>query len=186
MSPTAKKAAPARPTPFDAELGADEKILWTGRPGVAAYTLAHARAVVMAVPFVGMAIVSDSFVTRNNHLEQLGIVTWVFVAIALFYVTVPLAANVKARWFVVYALTSKRLLILQTYPKRRLKAFAVQAVKRVVAKDVNGGIGTMLIDADGAVSKNPAHPRAGFYGIPYVEKLVDAVAALQAEHKAQK
>lgn len=189
MSTTAKKGRPAPPapaSPFDAELGTDEKILWSGRPGVAAYTMAHARAAVMVVPFVGMAIISNSFVANNNHLESLGIVTWIFVAIALFYLVAPIGANLKARWFVFYALTPKRRLILHTYPKRHVKAFAVKDVRRVVAKDVNRGVGTLLIDADGAVSKNPARPRAGFYGVPYVEKLVEAVAALQAKDQAQK
>lgn len=182
MSTNANQAAP---TPFDADLSADEKILWSGRPGVAAFTIAHARAVVMAVPFVGMAIVVNGFVTKNVQLESLGIITWVFVAIALFYAAIPLGANVKARWFMFYALTPKRLLILQTYPKRRVTAFDVKGVRRVVAKDVNRGVGTLLIDADGAVSKNPALPRAGFYGVAYVEKLAEAVSTLQDAHKSK-
>lgn len=186
MNPAAKNAKPAGPSPFDAELGADEKILWSGRPGVGAFTMAHSRAVMMAVPFFGIAMVTNGFVSKNSHLASLSVVTWVLVAIGLFYMAAPVGANLKARWFVFYALTSKRLLILQTYPKRRVKAFAVKDVRRVVAKDVNRGVGTMLIDADGAVSKNPARPRAGFYGVPYVEKLVEAVDTLKNAKADQK
>lgn len=179
MISAAKQAPPAPPSPFDGDLGADENILWTGRPGVMAYTLAHMRAVIMALPFIGIALVWNGFVTKNPHLASFGIATWIFIVIALAYLSVPLVANFKSRWFVFYALTNKRLLILQLYPKRKVQAFAIKSVRRVVAKDVSKGVGSMLIDADGAVTKNPIRPHAGFYGIPYVEKLVEAVAVLQ-------
>lgn len=180
------KSQPAPPPALDGAssvfadvLGAEEKLLWQSRAGSGAYALAHVRAVFMGVTLFIVAVAWNAVVLKNNMMPELGLVAWVFAALGLAYVLMPLMAFIKAKWFLFYALTDERLIILQLYPKHRLDSFPLKTVNRVVPHHVNLGNGTLLIDAPGAVSKNPTAPRAGFYGVRYVKQLAEAVETLK-------
>ena len=164
---------------FAGDLGRDENLLWQSRAGAGPYAVAHMRAVFMGLSFFIVAIVWHAMVKRGGMMTQLDLATWLFAIVGAYYVAVPLWAFVKAKWFVFYALTNQRLIILQVFPKHRVQSFPIKTLNRVVAHNVHTGDGTLLIDAPGAVSKNPATPRAGFYGVRYVSKVVEAVQTLQ-------
>lgn len=171
---------------FAAELAKDEKLLWQSRPGAGAYALAHLRSVFMGLTFFAAAFAWNGFVTRSAMMVELKLVAWLFGAVGVYYVAVPLWAYGKAKWFLFYALTNQRLLILQVFPKRKAKSFPIKTLTRVVRHNVHMGNGTLLIDAPGALSKNPIHPRGGFYGVKYVTKVVEAIETLQDPEAALK
>ena len=171
---------------FASTLGAQEKLLWQSRAGGGAYALAHVRAVFMGLTLFIVAVAWNAVVLNNHMMPELGLVAWVFAALGLTYVLVPLVAFIKSKWFLFYALTNERLIVLQLYPKHRVDSFPLKTVSRVVPHHVHLGNGTLLIDAPGAVSKNPTAPRAGFYGIRYVKQLVEAVETLKDPEAALK
>lgn len=171
---------------FADDLARDEKLLWQSRAGAGAYALAHMRTVFMGLTFFIFAIVWHATVKRGAMMAELDLATWLFAATGAYYLALPVWAFVKAKWFVFYALTDRRLIILQVFPKHRVQDFPIKTLNRVVAHNVHTGVGTVLIDAPGAVSKNPATPRAGFYGVRYVAKVVEAVQTLQDPEAALK
>ena len=171
---------------FAAELASGENLLWQSRPGAGAYALAHMRAVIMALSFFIIAIIWHTTVKRGGMMSQLDLVTWLFAAVGVLYVLMPVWALVKAKWFVFYALTNQRLMIMQVFPRSRVQSFPIKTLNRVVTHNVHTGGGTLLIDAPGAVTKNPAVPRAGFYGVRYVAKVAEAVQTLKNPEAALK
>lgn len=166
-------------SPVSAELGKDEKLLWESRAGAGAYALAHMRAVVMGLTFVLVGMAWGAYVSHTHMMPEIGYVAWLFGAVGAYYLALPVLAYIKAKWFLFYGLSDRRLLIVQLFPKHRVTAFPIKALKRAVATGANVGNGTLLIDAPGAISKNPVKPRAGFYGVKYATKLEEAVFALQ-------
>jgi len=171
---------------FADDLAQHEKLLWQSRAGAGAYAIAHLRAVVMGLTLVVAAIGWHAFVTRHEMMVELKLVAWIFVAVGVLYGLAPVWAFGKAKWFFFYALTNQRLLILQVFPKRKMMSFPIKTVKRVVAIHAHTGNGTLLIDAPGAATINPIRPRAGFYGVKYVSKVVEAVEILQNPEAALK
>lgn len=202
MPPTARKATAQRPgaeqdqanevsldgaaSVFADDLLAGENLLWQSRAGAGAYARAHLRAVFMGLTFFIISIVWHTVVTRGSMMVQLDLATWLFAGVGVLYVLLPLAAYMKAKWFLFYALTNQRLIILQVFPKHKAVAFPIKGLNRVAASNGYTGNGTLLIDAPGAVSKNPTTPRAGFYGVKYVAKVVEAVETLQDPEAALK
>jgi hypothetical protein len=191
MSSAAKQAKPkvsleGGSSVFAADLDKDEDLLWQSRPGAWSYAFAYMRAVLMGLTLLVVAIAWNMIVTRNHMMPQLAMVGWMFGALGALYVLLPISAYVKAKWFLFYGLTKQRLLILQLFPKRRLTSFPIKTVNRVVAHNVHLGNGTVLIDAPGALSKNPIHPRAGFYGVPYATKVQEAIETLKDPEAALK
>lgn len=171
---------------FAADLAKGEDLLWQCRPGAWSYAFAYMRAVLMGLTFFIVAVVWYTIVMRNNMMPQLAMVAWLFGAVGAFYMVLPIGAFVKAKWFIFYGLTNQRLLILQVFPKHRLTSFPIKSLNRAVAHNVHLGNGTVLIDAPGALSKNPVHPRAGFYGVPYASKVQEAIETLQDPEAAMK
>lgn len=171
---------------FAADLAKDENLLWQSRPGAWSFAFAHMRAVLMGITLLVVAIAWNIIVMRNSMMSEMVIVAWIFGALGVFYILMPAGIFVKAKWFMFYGLTNQRLLILQVFPKHRLTSFPIKAVNRVVTHNVNMGHGTVLIDAPGALSKNPVHPRAGFYGVPYATKVQEAIETLKDPEAAMK
>ena len=164
---------------FADDLLPGENLLWQSRAGAVAYMQAYMRAVFMGLTFFIFAIVWHTTVTRGNMMPTLDLATWLFAAVGVVYMLLPVAAYVKAKWFMFYALTSQRLIILQVFPRHATQAFPIKTINRVVSHGGYTGNGSLLIDAPGATSKNPATPRAGFYGVKYVAKVAQAVETLQ-------
>lgn len=171
---------------FADDLLAGENLLWQSRAGAGAYARAHLRAVFMGLTFFIFAIVWHAVVTRGAMMVQLDLATWLFAGVGVLYMLLPVAAYMKAKWFLFYALTNQRLIILQVFPKHKAVAYPIKTLNRVAASNGYTGNGTLLIDAPGAVSKNPAKPRAGFYGVKYVSKVAQAVETLQDPEAALK
>lgn len=178
---TAKSAAsPATTLPaIAAELGADEKLLWSSRPGLGAYTFAHLGGLLMGLAIAALAVVWHAVVRQAGMMPELALAAWGFAGLALAYAVLPVVAAIKGKWFVLYALTSRRLLIIELFPRHRVRAFPYKAVTQAVTKGVRKGNGTLLIDAPGAASRNPVTPRAGFYGVAHVAKVAEAVHTLR-------
>ena len=171
---------------FSSVISKDENLLWQSRAGAGAYALAHMRAVVMGFAFLAFAIFWSVVVQRMGSMPALTVVTWVFGAIGVGYVLVPLAAYIKGKWFVFYALTNQRLIILELFPKRQSMIFPLSDVQRVVPHNVSFDQGTLLIDAPSARSKNPSRPHAGFYGVKHVANVQKSVETLKDPHTAIK
>ena len=164
---------------FAAVIEQDENLLWQSRAGAEAYALAHVRAVFMGLTFFLAAIMWNAVVSRGAVMAELGLVAWLFAAVGAAYVLLPVMAYVKGKWFLFYALTNRRLIILQLYPTRRVDSFPIKTLNRVAAHNVSLGHGTLLIDAPGAVVNNAVTPRAGFYGVKHVTMVIEAVETLQ-------
>lgn len=171
---------------FASVISKDENLLWQSRAGAGAFALAHMRAVVMGVAFIAFAIFWSVMVQRMGSMPALALVTWVFGAIGVGYSLVPLAAYIKGKWFVFYALTNQRLIVMELFPKQQSKSFPLNSVERVVQHNVSLNQGTLLIDAPGARSKNPSRPHAGFYGVKHVANVQKSVETLKNPHAAIK
>ena len=185
-SPVIQPSLDGASSVFAAELGKDENLLWQSRAGAGAYALAHLRSVIMGLAFIMAAIGWNAFVTRNEMMVEFKLVAWLFGVIGACYGVAPVWAYGEAKWFLFYALTNQRLLIVQLFPKRKVMSFPIKTIKRVVALNVHTSNGTLLIDAPGAASNNPIRPRAGFYGVKYAAKVVGAVEILQNPEAALK
>lgn len=172
------KSGPSKSV-LEAELAQDEKLLWSHRPGPGAFALAHARAAMMGMPFIMAAMLWNGMVMKTMNVAYMGVITWMFATVGVVYLFVPLMAYMRGKIYVFYALTNKRLMILSMFPKHHVQSFPISAVNGVFVKDVQYGVGSMIIDAPGASPKNPAKPRAGFYGVPYVARVVDAFNMLK-------
>lgn len=191
MASTKKVKAP--PTSLDVTssvfasvISKDENLLWQSRAGAISYALAHMRAVIMGVAFFAFAIFWSIVVQRMGSMPALTLVSWLFGAIGVGYVLVPLAAYIKGKWFVFYALTNQRLIILELFPKQQSMSFPLHKVRRVVQHNVSLNQGTLLIDAPGARSKNPSRPHAGFYGVKHVANVQKSVETLKNPEAAMK
>lgn len=189
-SPTKAKASPASldvaSSVFASVISKDENLLWQSRAGAGAFALAHMRAVVMGAAFFAFALFWSVMVKRMGSMPELTLVSWVFGAIGVGYVLVPLSAYIKGKWFVFYALTNQRLIILELFPKQQSMSFPLHNVQRVVQHNVSLNKGTLLIDAPGARSKNPSRPHAGFYGIKHVANVQKSVETLKNPQAAIK
>lgn len=164
---------------LEAELSKDEKLLWSHQPGAGAYALAHLRAAMMGMPFIMLALLWNGMVIKSMTLPYVGVITWLFALLGVVYLSVPMVAFLRAKVFVFYALTTKRLMIVSLFPKHQVQSFAIKDVKQVFTKDIHYGVGSLIIDAQGARPKNPAKARAGFYGVPYIARVEDAFNMLK-------
>lgn len=171
---------------FASVISKDENLLWQSSAGASSYALAHMRAVMMGVAFFAFALLWSIMVQRMGSMPALNMVTWIFGAIGVGYSLVPLAAYVKGKWFVFYALTNQRLIIMELFPKQQSLSFPLGNVKRVVKHNVSFDQGTLLIDAPGARSKNPSRPHAGFYGVKHVANVQKSVETLKNPQAAMK
>lgn len=186
-SSTDTSKTPPKPTKtaLEAVLEGDEKILWSSRPGAGAYALAHIHSAVMGLAYFILAVIWNAVVVKAVSLDYVWVVTWLFVGLGGVYAVIPAAAFLRSKIYVFYALTSKRLIILNLFPSLKVQSFPIEKVQRVVVKNVLYGVGSLVIDAPGASSKNPAKAHAGFYGVPYVARVAEAFNRLknpQASH----
>ena len=188
--PAGKKPAKADGKPqksvLDAELSNDEKLLWSHRPGAMAFALAHARAGAMGMPFIMLGLIWNGMVMKTVSVPYVGIFTWLFAAVGVLYLCIPAVAYLRGKIYVFYALTNKRLIILSMFPKHEVQSFPIKSVNRVFTKDITYGVGSLIIDAPGAQSKNPAKARAGFYGVPYISRVEDAFNMLKDPEATRK
>jgi len=182
-SRNAGRASTQKPkSALEAELNKNEQLLWSYRPDAFTFALAHVRAAAMGMPFIMTAMLWQGMVMKATAVPHFGVLTWLFAGVGVAYLCVPLIAYVQGKVYVFYALTDKRLMILSLFPKHRVQSFPISSVRRVFIKDVHCGTGTLMIDAPGAVPKNPTKLRAGFYGVPYVARIEDAFNMLKNPH----
>lgn len=165
---------------LDAELSSDEKILWSHRPGAGAYALAHMRAAMVGMPFIMLSMLWNGMAAESLAVPYVGpIFTWLLAGLGVVYLCVPLVAYLRGKIYVFYALTNKRLIILSLFPKHQVQSFLIGSVSRVFTKDIQFGVGSLIIEAPGAKPKNPAKIPAGFYGVPYIARVEEAFNMLK-------
>ena len=172
-------------------LDPDETLRWVGQPDPKRLALQHWPQVLFGLPWtafavfwvVGAARMSSHGPWRSSGFDVFPLFGIPFILIGLGIVSAPLWAYRKAG-HTVYAISDKRLLILQGRTSRAVQAFDARRIGAIAHTTHADGSGDVLFADEvgtyhGRYGSYTAVTRIGFFGVPdvcVVERLVRDVA----------
>ena len=169
-------------------LAPGEELVWAERPDP--QVLARARLPQVIRGGLGLAVIAGFFwfsFLPNWPQGSAGVLLGLFVALGLAYCFWLLAAQLVARTAAgrtIYAVTDRRIFILETWPLRRLRSFAPADLDAPMVSPAGPGLGTVVF----ITRKLPWWQRSAgggtrieaFYGIPGAQQVGEAIDRLRS------
>ncbi|MCK5444243.1 MAG: hypothetical protein KAI73_01390 [Rhodospirillaceae bacterium] len=175
------------PKELAAVMNSDEKLLWFDHPGAGAFAVTRLKSLMMSVPFFAFSYIWFNVFLKPDMPEYMGILGYVFIAFGTWHVLVPVWAFLVARLFMYYAITDKRLIILQFYPRKKLIPIELRDVVNILHIKGANKSGTLIIEvADLHNKKNTTEGQfvkavGTFYGVRNAERVEAAINQLRSQ-----
>ena len=173
------------PKEIAAAMESGEKLLWFAHPNALLYTMTKMKSLVMALPFFGLSVFWFNSYMQPTSPSYMSVIGYVFIAFGLYHVFIPAWTYFIARFFVAYAITDKRVLVVQIYPRNKVKAVDMKGIIGVTRVEHSGDKGTLhiLIPILGDSKKKKegdfAEIAATLYGINHAKRIEEAVNQLR-------
>lgn len=167
------------PAPFEGVLAPGERVVWTDRPSPMRLAAKRVPKALMGALLIALALVLVAWRPADASGSSLLIVA-PLVLIGAGAMLSPGWAYWQAR-ATTYAVTSERLLILTTAPRRRLRSYGPADIGTVERYGDNreGDVVFNRARLSHRLNRMAVEP-AGFFGIPDALTVADAIAALKA------
>ena len=163
----------------------DEKLLWFDHPDALSVAQTKLKSLMMAVPFFIFSVIWFKVFLKPTMPPYMDIIGWIFAGFGVWQFAVPLWSFVVAKLFMFYAITDQRLLVIQFYPKSKVKAVAFNDLVSILKLKGGGKSGTLIFEVPDMANKKATKegqfvkPGATFYGISNVDRIEDAVNQLR-------
>jgi hypothetical protein len=178
------------------ELRRGERLTWADYPGPMALVRRDARMSWIGIPFTAFAIFwtwsASHDVAHAGSIIELLFPLWglMFVAIGLSILLRPVWSALKAR-STVYAITDQRALIISGSRSRRVESFEPDSLGNLERTERSDGSGdiilrraiTMTSRSTFSYRRDFVAPAVGFFGVPEVRRVEDALGKLAASAK---
>jgi hypothetical protein len=170
------------------EMRSGEKLLWAGRPGALALARVETPKALIGIPFLAfslfwifMAGAGSGFSGEPGPVRYFPLFGLIFVAVGLAMVLAPVWGAIKARW-TVYAISDRRLVILSSFPVRRVQSFATQDIQGLERTERGNGSGDIVFRREPAWGDRKSSPlkRIGFFGVEDVRTVEDTIRRMRA------
>ena len=163
----------------------DEKLLWFDHPDALSFAQTKLKSLMMAVPFFVFSVIWFNVFLKPTMPPYMGVIGWIFAGFGVWQFAVPLWAFIVAKLFMFYAITDNRLLIVQFYPKSKIKAVAIKDLVNILKLKGGDKSGTLIFEvpdmANKKATKEGQFVKAAvtFHGISNVDRIEDAVNQLR-------
>ena len=163
----------------------DEKLLWFDHSGPVAFFQTKLKSLMMAFPFFILGFVWFNIFLKPDMPPYMSVIGWIFVSFGVWQVLVPVWSFVVARAFMYYAITDSRLLIIQFYPRKKLKAITTKDVVSIIKLKGPDKTGTLIFEVPDLSNKKATKEGqfvkavGTFYGINNVDRIEGAINQLR-------
>lgn len=176
-----------------------EEVEWFDRPDPARWARAWGKRALFGVPFLGFALAWEYGAVGSGNL-LLAFIGLPFIAAGIVFAFSPLW-QYRVAQATLYAITSRRVLIVERFPRLLAHTFAPGALTHIECREVDArGVGTVIFahrSVKPLTSKSVLHKRGdqreapprvrqdgrpdwGFYGVAEAKKVEAALRALKA------
>jgi hypothetical protein len=173
MSPRSRThsepVAPELLAALRAQLTEGERLAWAESPEPLAFKRSDGRG-----KWDRVVILGGGYATLGSTVAALGTGRWWLFALPISLLVLGAVAYLVSRWFearaqrtlegTVYGLTTRRALLLQTYPASRMKALPIEAITDLVLTEARGSF------ADLTLCTADAPAALVFRGLPDAER----------------
>jgi len=163
-----------------AELDPEETVIWIGRPGALALAAKQAFGGAVLLVWTGLATFGLLISLASDDAGLLVLVPAAFVAIGVLLFT-RLVRDAAAAWWTVYAITDRRILVLQTAPFTKVMSWTPRQITSIERRDSGAGRGDVVFHQTLHPGTESSVLLASAFvdvaGVREVEKLVRKLAA---------
>lgn len=166
----------------------DEKLLWFDHPGAAAFALTRLKSLMMAIPFFIFAYIWFNVFMKPDMPNYMNFLGYVFIIFGMWHILIPVWAFIVAKLFMFYAITDKRLIIYQFYPRKKLLAVQLSDVVNVLHIKGQNKSGTLIIEVADLLNKDQIKEGqyvkavGTFYGVRNAERVEGAINQLRGNN----
>lgn len=162
-----------------------EKLLWFDHPGAGAVVQTKLKSLMMAVPFFVFAVIWFKVFLKPTMPPYMELLGWIFALFGMWQALIPLWALIVAKLFMYYAVTDSRALIIQFYPKSKVKEILYRDLVNILKVKGSDKSGTLIFEV--ADLSNKKATKSGqfvkavgsFQGINNVDRIEDAINQLR-------
>jgi hypothetical protein len=161
------------------ELRRGEIVDWVERPRPSARARSKLTTFLFGLPFFGFAIfwTHGALQSGNTYFPLFGIP---FLLVGAGMVLSPVWAFIEAKYWLFYAITNQRALIIRTFPRRKVETFAPEDITRLERTTSSDGSGNIFFADELHHGRNgPYRVKRGFYGIPEAKRVEEAILELK-------
>ncbi len=163
----------------------DEKLLWFDHPDALSYAQTKLKSLMMAVPFFVFSVIWFNVFLKPTMPPYMGVIGWIFAGFGVWQFIVPLWAFIVAKFFMYYAITDSRLLVIQFYPKSKVKIVAIKDLVNILKLQGGGKSGTLIFEVADLTNKKATKEGlfvkavGTFHGVDNVDRIEDAINQLR-------
>ena len=156
-----------------------ERALWTERPSPLARARSKLTFFLFGIPFFCFAVfwIAGASQSGDAIFPLFGIP---FVVVGAGLLLSPVWSFWEARNWLVYAITDQRILIIRTFPRRKVESFEPSDITKLERTTKSDGSGNVIFAEEERRGRNGTYmmPR-GFYGVPNAMQVEEAVMKLR-------
>jgi len=167
------------------QLRSGETALWVERPKPMARATSKVLLFLFGIPFFGFAVfwtaMAGNFSTGDdsfsNFFPLFGIP---FLVIGACLLLSPVWSYMEAKKWLYYAITDQRLMIIRSFPRRKIESWEPADISRLERTSKPDGSGNVIFAEEIRQTQNgtSTKPR-GFYGVPDAKRVEEAIAKLR-------
>ena len=167
------------------QLRNDETPLWVERPKPMARAKSKMLIFLFGILFFGFAVfwttMVTSFISGDDLLSTFFPLFGVpFLVIGACMLLAPVWSYVEAKKWLFYAITDQRLMIIRSFPIRKIESWEPADITRLERTSKSDNSGNVIFAEEIRQGQNgrSTKPR-GFYGVPDAKRVEEAIAKLR-------
>lgn len=152
---------------------------WVERPQAGARAGSKLSVALFGVAFSGFAVFwTHGAAQSGDAIFPLFGVPFLLVGAGMLLA--PLWTYIEAKSWLIYAITNQRVLIVLTYPRRKVESFEPGDITRPERTAKPDGTGNIFFGEDIRRGRHgPYRVKRGFYGVPEVRRVEEAILELR-------
>ena len=152
---------------FNSELGAGEKVVWSGQPANKLFTTADFFLVPFSVLWCGFAIFWESMATGDGAPVFFPVFGGMFVLAGLYFVFGRFIYKSYKQKRSYYAVTNKRVIILQDTGGSKITSAYITQIPSIEKKIGSDGVGSITFGNSAPYARMYANTGMDFFGSMY-------------------
>ena len=162
------------------QLRSGETVEYVDRPKPLARAKSKIVWFLMGIPFFGFGVFFTAEAGEFSSDNYLPLFAILFLVAGVCMLLSPAWSYVEAKKWLYYAITDQRLMIIRSFPWRKIESWEPADITRLERTTKSDGSGNVIFaeEIKGSGEDSYTKPR-GFYGVPDAKRVEEAIAKLR-------